>query len=260
MDTLTQLGRYQLLQVLGRGTAGLVYEGIDPALDRQVAIKAIAVHRPADGARFIAEAQAMARLNHPHIVTVHDFGEEPGVAYLVMELIAGEDLAGYFDDSQLFSLEFTLDDSIRIVCELLDALDYAHRQGLVHHDVKPANVMLTQQLQVKLMDFGMAHTPGYMSPEQIMGRQPGSQADLFAAGIILYQFLTGTHPFKGDSLLALQQHIAYGPVMAPSALNPAIGAAFDPVVQCALAKQPGQRYASAGAFRAALLQAREAAR
>ncbi|WP_170305753.1 serine/threonine-protein kinase [Pseudoduganella ginsengisoli] len=255
MDTLTQLGRYHLLRVLGRGTSGLVYEGLDPALGRQVAIKVIPLAQPEDGARFMAEAQAVARLNHPHIVTVYDFGEQQGAAYLVMELITGEDLASYFDDSQQFSLEFTLEDSVRIVCELLDALDYAHQQGLVHHDVKPANVLLTDQLRVKLTDFGMAYTPGYMSPEQIMGQEPGAQADLFAAGIILYQFLTGTHPFKGASLLALQQHIAYGAAAAPSTLCPAIGTAFDPVVQRALARQPAARYPTACAFRDALQHA-----
>lgn len=272
MNELKQLGRYQLLRVLGRGAMGLVYEGVDPKLNRRVAIKVIQMSRIDDpalraeyAARFITEAQAVARLNHPNIVTVYDFGEESGVAYLVMELIAGEELGSYFDDSQMFSLDFTLEDSVRMTCELLDALDYAHQQGIIHRDIKPANVMLTAQLRVKLTDFGVARmqdveanhtqagtmvgTPSYMSPEQIMGQPVGPRADIFAAGIILYQFLTGERPFKGQGLFALQQQIVYGQVLPPSALSPLISSAFDRVVLRALAKRPDERYPSARAFR-----------
>jgi serine/threonine-protein kinase len=272
MNELKQLGRYQLLRVLGRGAMGLVYEGVDPKLNRRVAIKVIQMSRIDDpalraeyAARFIIEAQAVARLNHPNIVTVYDFGEESGVAYLVMELIAGEELGSYFDDSQVFSLDFTLEDSVRMTCELLDALDYAHQQGIIHRDIKPANVMLTGQLRVKLTDFGVARmqdveanhtqagtmvgTPSYMSPEQIMGQPVGPRADIFAAGIILYQFLTGERPFKGQGLFALQQQIVYGQVPPPSTLSPLISPAFDRVVLRALAKRPDDRYPSARAFR-----------
>lgn len=278
MNELKQLGRYQLLRVLGRGAMGLVYEGVDPKLNRRVAIKVIQMSRIDDAAlraeyasRFNIEAQAVARLNHPNIVTVYDFGEESGVAYLVMELIAGEELGSYFDDSQMFSLDFTLEDSVRMTCELLDALDYAHQQGIVHRDIKPANVMLTDQLRVKLTDFGVARmqdveanhtqagtmvgTPSYMSPEQIMGQPVGPRADIFAAGIILYQFLTGERPFKGQGLFALQQQIVYGLVAPPSTLSPLISSALDRVVLRALAKQPDQRYPSARAFREDLQRA-----
>lgn len=272
MNELKQLGRYQLLRVLGRGAMGLVYEGVDPKLNRRVAIKVIQMSRIDDPAlraeyasRFITEAQAVARLNHPNIVTVYDFGEEGGIAYLVMELIAGEELGSYFDDSQMFSLDFTLEDSVRMTCELLDALDYAHQQGIVHRDVKPANVMLTAQLRVKLTDFGVARmqdveanhtqagtmvgTPSYMSPEQVMGQPVGPRADIFAAGIILYQFLTGERPFKGQGLFALQQQIVYGQVPAPSTFSPLLSPALDRVVLRALAKRPDDRYPSARAFR-----------
>lgn len=272
MNELKQLGRYQLLRVLGRGAMGLVYEGVDPKLNRRVAIKVIQMSRIDDPAlraeyasRFITEAQAVARLNHPNIVTVYDFGEEGGVAYLVMELIAGEELGSYFDDSQMFSLDFTLEDSVRMTCELLEALDYAHQQGIIHRDIKPANVMLTAQLRVKLTDFGVARmqdveanhtqagtmvgTPSYMSPEQIMGQPVGPRADIFAAGIILYQFLTGERPFKGQGLFALQQQIVYGQVAPPSVLSPSIRPALDRVVLRALAKRPDDRYPSARAFR-----------
>jgi serine/threonine-protein kinase len=252
---------------------GLVYEGLDPRLDRRVAIKVISTAALADSelrasysARFIQEAQAVARLNHPHIVTLYDFGEESGVAYMVMELVRGEELAAYFDMTQDFHLEFTLEDAVRMSCELLEALGYAHRHGVIHRDVKPANVMLSHDLRVKLTDFGVARicaaaidadrtdaamvgTPSFMSPEQITGQALGPQSDLFAAGIILYQFLTNERPFRGSGVFAVQQKILYDQPVPPSVLNPLLSPAFDHVVMRALAKRPEDRYPSASAFR-----------
>jgi len=277
MNEPTQFGRYQIVRVLGRGAMGLVYEGLDPRLDRQVAIKVISTAALADGelrasysARFIQEAQAVARLNHPHIVTLYDFGEENGVAYMVMELVRGEELAAYFDMSQDFHLDFTLEDAVRMSCELLDALGYAHRNGVIHRDVKPANVMLSHDLRVKLTDFGVARmaavnvdqtdadmvgTPSFMSPEQITGQAVGPQSDLFAAGIILYQFLTNERPFRGSGVFAVQQKILYEQPVPPSVLNPLLSPAFDHIVARALAKRPEDRYPSAAAFREDLRRA-----
>lgn len=251
---------------------GLVYEGVDPKLNRRVAIKVILTSRIDDpalraeySARFIQEAQAVARLNHPNIVTVYDFGEENGIAYLVMELIAGEELSSYFDESQAFQLEFTLEDSVRMTCELLDAVGYAHQQGIIHRDIKPANVMLSGQLLVKLTDFGVARmqdvntshteagtmvgTPSYMSPEQIAGQAVGPRSDVFAVGIIFYQFLTGERPFRGTGLFDVQQKIMYAQPALPSTLNPLISPVFDRIVLRALAKRPEERYPSARSFR-----------
>jgi serine/threonine protein kinase len=277
MDEPTQFGRYQVMRVLGRGAMGLVYEGLDPRLDRQVAIKVISTAALADGelrasysARFIQEAQAVARLNHPHIVTLYDFGEEKGVAYMVMELVRGDELAAYFDMSQDFHLDFTLDDAVRMSCELLDALGYAHQHGVIHRDIKPANVMLGHDLRVKLTDFGVARmaavnvdqleadmvgTPSFMSPEQITGQAVGPQSDLFAAGIILYQFLTNERPFRGGGVFAVQQKILYDQPVPPSVLNPLLSPAFDRIVMRALAKRPEDRYPSAAAFREDLRRA-----
>ncbi len=271
MNEPTQFGRYQVVRVLGRGAMGLVYEGRDPRLDRQVAIKVISTAALADSElrasysqRFVQEAQAVARLNHPHIVALYDFGEENGVAYMVMELVRGEELAAWFDMSQDFHLDFTLEDAVRMSCELLDALGYAHRHGVIHRDVKPANVMLSQDLRVKLTDFGVARmaavdvdrtgaemvgTPSFMSPEQITGQAVGPQSDLFAAGIILYQFLTNERPFRGSGVFAVQQKILYDQPVPPSVLNPLLSPAFDAVIERALAKRPEERYADAGAFR-----------
>jgi serine/threonine-protein kinase len=277
MDQPTQFGRYQVVRVLGRGAMGLVYEGRDPRLDRQVAIKVISTAALADhalrasySARFIQEAQAVARLNHPHIVALYDFGEENGVAYMVMELVRGEELAAYFDMTQDFHLDFTLEDAVRMSCELLDALGYAHHHGVIHRDVKPANVMLSHDLRVKLTDFGVARmaavnadhtdagmvgTPSFMSPEQITGQAVGPQSDLFAAGIILYQFLTSERPFRGSGVFAVQQKILYDQPVPPSVLNPLLDPAFDRVVLRALAKRPEDRYLSAADFREDLRRA-----
>lgn len=269
MNDLTQLGRYELRRVLGRGAMGLVYLGHDPKLNRRVAIKIVettqldAEQRADYSARFVREAQAVARLNHPHIVTVYDFGEEDGVAYLVMELIDGEELGNYFDENQAFSLEFTLADAVRMTCELLEAVAYAHQHGVIHRDIKPANIMLGTQLRVKLTDFGVAclesaageegrtlvGTPSYMSPEQISGRGAGPGSDIFAVGIILYQFLTAQKPFRGQGLFGLQQKILYEQPLPPSMLSPALDPAFDRIVLRALAKQPQHRYGDALAFR-----------
>jgi len=277
MNDTKQLGRYGLLRVLGRGAMGLVYEAVDPKLNRRVAIKVILTHRIDDAlraeysARFTHEAQAVARLNHPNIVTVYDFGEENGVAYLVMELIEGEELSSYFDETQAFQLEFTLEDSVRMTCELLDAVGYAHQHGIVHRDIKPANVMLSAQLRVKLTDFGVARihdgatphgeagtvvgTPSYMSPEQIAGEVAGPRSDIFAVGIILYQFLTGEKPFRGPNLYTIQQKILTEQPIPPSAVNPFVSPAFDRVMLRALAKRPADRYSSALAFKEDLLRA-----
>jgi len=275
MNQPTQLGRYRIVRVLGRGAMGEVYEGLDPRLDRSVAIKVISTACDADpelrasySARFIREAQAVARLNHPHIVGLYDFGEESGVAYMVMELVRGEELAAWFDMTLDFHLEFTLEDAVRMTCELLDALGYAHRNGVIHRDIKPANVMLSHDLTVKLTDFGVAHmaalnaaaldadggaemvgTPSFMSPEQITGQAVGPQSDIFAVGIILYQFLTNERPFRGAGMFAVQQKILHEQPVPPTLLNPLLGPAFDRVLARALAKRPDQRYPSAEAFR-----------
>jgi serine/threonine protein kinase len=218
MNSATQsfLGRYRLVKVLGQGAMGVVYEAVDTRLNRTVAIKTVLRSHLADettaneyATRFEREAQAAARLTHPHVVTVFDFGEHEDISYIVMEFIRGRELNQAFEAGQ----HFPLSEAIRIMRELLSALDYAHQQGIVHRDIKPANVMLDPAGRVKLTDFGVARvananqdrtmpgtlvgTPSYMSPEQILGLAVGSRADIFAAGVILYQFLTGRRPFTG---------------------------------------------------------------
>lgn len=272
------LGRYRIEGVLGRGAMGVVYSAFDTRLGRQVAIKTVQRGFLADSStasdyaeRFVREAQAAARLSHPNIVTIFDFGEQDGVSYIVMEFIKGRELAQVFASGE----RLTLARSVALMGELLDALGAAHAQGIVHRDVKPANVMLDAAGHVKLADFGVARlvdgnqdrtlpgtlvgTPSYMSPEQILGQAVGSRTDLFAAGVVLYELLTGRRPFVGQGAFDTQKAILHDAPMAPSRLQAALPPAFDAVVARALAKQPEQRYASAAAFRDALLAAQQTA-
>jgi len=263
---LKTLGRYNLERTLGKGAMGVVYEGVDPRLGRRVAIKTILKsHLDADTAkeysmRFVREAQAVARLNHPHIVQVYDFGEEGDIAYLVMEFIKGKELKAFFDANERFDLK----EAVRIMGELCDALDFAHNAGIIHRDIKPANVMIDAQGRTKLTDFGVARvqdsdktsvertqagtmvgTPAYMSPEQITGGNIDKRTDVFSAGIILYQFLTGEKPFTGSGAWTIAKKIIQEEPPLPSSLNNAITPLFDAVVNKALSKNPDTRFQSA---------------
>ena len=198
--SLQKLGRYDLIRVLGKGAMGLVYEGRDPNLDRRVAIKTIKVENLSEEeaaeyeVRFRTEARSAARLQHPNIVSVYDSDRDIDIAYLVMEFIQGEDLKHHLDKGVRYSLE----QAAGIMNDLLSALDYAHRQNIVHRDVKPANLLIEPSGRVKLTDFGVARiqdsgeatrtqgtmvgTLKYMSPEQVQGLPVDSRSDLFAAG------------------------------------------------------------------------------
>ncbi len=272
------LGRYQLERVLGKGAMGIVYEALDPKLHRKVAIKTILISQLDEetakdfSMRFVREAHAVARLNHPNIVQVYDFGEEGDVAYLVMEFIRGNELKSTLTTGQLFDRK----ECVRIMCELLDALDFAHEAGVVHRDIKPANVMLDSQGRTKLTDFGVARvtdadrtsaertqagtvvgTPAYMSPEQIQGQRIDRRTDIFSAGIILYQFLTGQKPFTGEGAWTVSKKIIQDDPPVPSSINVALSPEFDRVVAKALAKNPDQRFATAREFAHALRRAAE---
>ncbi|MEW6689079.1 MAG: serine/threonine-protein kinase [Pseudomonadota bacterium] len=267
---LESLGRYRIRGVLGKGAMGLVYDGLDPNLDRRVAIKTILTRKlDADSARMVAvrferEVHAVARLNHPNIVQVYDFGTEGDLAYIVMEFIQGRELQDYFDKGERFDLRAVFG----LMTELLDALDFAHEAGIIHRDVKPANVMVDAGGHAKLTDFGVARmtdgpqgeatrvgaqvgTPSYMSPEQIQGLTLDRRTDVFSAGIIFYQFLTGRKPFEAPSQFGLQAKIVQEDPVWPSRLVQ-VPQEFDRVVARALAKEPDQRYGTARKFADAL--------
>ena len=207
-----RIGKYEIVGELGRGTMGEVYKARDPVLNRFVALKTLTARvAPGDETlqRFQREAQAAALLNHPNIVTVHDFGEEGGLLYMAMELLEGTDLREAIDGELLK----TLDEKLDVMDGVLAALDYAHAKGVVHRDVKPANIHLGPGRQVKIMDFGLARvstsemtqegivlgTPNYMSPEQALGDKVDGRSDLFSTGAVLYELLTGHKPFEADS-------------------------------------------------------------
>ncbi len=275
--SLKKLGRYDLIRVLGKGAMGLVYEGRDPNLERRVAIKTIKVENLSDEAaaeyevRFRTEARSAARLQHPNIVSVYDSDRDGDIAYLVMEFIQGDDLKHHLDKGEAYSLQQTLG----IMGDLLSALDYAHRQNIVHRDIKPANLLVEASGRIKLTDFGVARiqdsgeatrtqgsivgTLKYMSPEQLQGRPIDARADLFAAGVVLYQLLTGRRPFDGDTDFAIIQLIVGHTPAAVSSINPKLPAAMDAVVAQALAKSREQRFATAREFASALQAASGAA-
>ncbi|MFL6694977.1 MAG: serine/threonine-protein kinase, partial [Ramlibacter sp.] len=209
-----KLGRYELLRVLGKGAMGVVYEARDPNLDRRVAIKTIMVDDLAPGAaaeyeeRFRTEARSAARLQHPNIVSVYDSDRDGNTAFLVMEFIEGDDLKRHLDRGDRHDVQ----QALRLITDLLAALDFAHRQGVVHRDVKPANLLIEPGGRLKLTDFGVARIAGeatrtqgsmigtlkYMAPEQVQGQKIDSRADLFSAAVVAYQLVTGVRPFDGD--------------------------------------------------------------
>lgn len=271
--SLNKLGRYDIIRVLGKGAMGLVYEARDPNLNRRVAIKTIKVENLSEEAaaeyeaRFKTEAHSAARLQHPNIVSVYDSDRHGDMAFLVMEFIQGEDLKHHLDGGKRYSLE----QSLAMMRELLSALDYAHRQSIVHRDVKPANLLIEADGRIKLTDFGVARiqdsgeatrtqgsmvgTLKYMSPEQVQGQPIDARADLFAVGIVLYQLLTGKRPFDGDTDFAIIQQIVNHSPAAPSSFNNLLPSAIDAVVARALTKKRDQRFATAQEFAQALQEA-----
>ncbi|MES2584048.1 MAG: serine/threonine-protein kinase [Pseudomonadota bacterium] len=285
MSTLTQLGKYAIRRELGKGAMGIVYEGFDPVIERTVAIKTIlpqqlSVEEAGNVlARFKREAQAAGRLNHPGIVAVYDYGEavvdddhtmvageaadkaRQRVAFIAMEFVKGKELREFFEANERFAIK----DVERLMGEILDALAHAHANGVVHRDMKPANLIVLANGKVKVADFGIARvekseltqvgtvmgTPAYMSPEQFMGQPVDGRSDIFSCGVILYQFLTGEKPFTGNSTTIMYKVLHEEP-LAPSLLNVALPAAFDAVVKKAMAKNPDERYQTAQEFAQAI--------
>lgn len=270
--SLDKLGRYDIVGVLGKGSMGVVYEARDPFLDRRVAIKTIRGLSPTSDAaaeyerRFRTEARSAARLHHPHIVSVFDSGRDGDTAYLVMEFVQGDDLKHHLERGVRFSPQ----SAVKLVLDLLAALEHAHGQNVVHRDIKPANILIEASGQIKLADFGVARiqdadeatltqiggaslgTPKYMSPEQAQGLQVDLRSDLFSVGVVLYELLTGVRPFEGDNQFIVVNQIVTMAPAAPSAVDPDLTCELDPVLGKALAKLPQDRYQSAREFALAL--------
>jgi CHASE2 domain-containing sensor protein/tRNA A-37 threonylcarbamoyl transferase component Bud32 len=254
------LGRYQVEKELGQGAMGVVYLGTDPKINRQVAIKTMALSNEFDESeiadvkeRFFREAESAGRLNHAGIVGIYDAGEESDLAYIAMELLKGYDLDEHIKADKLLPLAEVL----RIGIQCAEALDYAHQQQVVHRDIKPSNIMYDPENgSVKITDFGIARitdssktrtgtvlgTPNYMSPEQCMGKKVDGRSDLFSLGVLLYQLCSGALPFKGDSMATLMYSIVNDPPVDIKTVKPDIPATIRKVIHNAIGKKPDKRY------------------
>jgi len=269
-----KLGKYSIVEVLGKGAMGVVYKGFDPHIRRTVALKVIRKEIIDESktagmiARFKNEAQAAGRLSHPGIVSVYEYGEDEEIAYIAMEYVQGKGLRDYFHRGSRFGMA----DVASIMNQLLEALAYAHDEGVIHRDIKPANIIIMVNGRLKVADFGIAHldssklthtgvimgTPGYMAPEQYTGLPVDRRADIFSSGVVLYQLLTNVKPFTGTTE-TVAYRICYEPHIEPSRVAPElIGTSFDLVVARALAKKPEDRFHDAREFQAAIQAAHAA--
>ncbi len=255
------IGRYEIVEEVGRGSMGVVYRARDPRLGRIVALKCVAFSFPlAPGeeeeflGRFYQEAQIAGRLSHPNIVTIHDVGtrETEGTAFIAMEYVTGTNLQELLAGGGRLPIPQVAD----VARQVADALDYAHGCGVVHRDIKPGNIVLTTGGQVKVLDFGIARaptgegtkpgrllgTPNYMAPEQVTGGSVDGRADQFSLAVTLYHLLTGERPFVGESLTAISYQVVNVTPPPPSRLNPAVPADVDRILGRGLAKTAAERY------------------
>src|SRR6266542_627393 len=259
---LTKLGRYEVLSELGKGAMGVVYLAKDPVIGRMVAVKTIRASTMGDDdsessefrERFIREAQTAGILSHPNIVTIHDIGEDPEtqISFIAMEYIEGKTLKGLLIEKAAFAWDQIAD----MIAQVAEAMDYAHRKGIIHRDIKPANIIVTADEKVKITDFGIAKiassnltttgqflgTPNYMSPEQVSGSPVDGRSDLFSLGVVLYELLTNRKPFQGDNLTAISYKIVHEDHTPPAELAPDIPHEFNDIVGRAMAKDPWNRY------------------
>ena len=268
-----RLDRYELLQVLGDGGTGVVYKAYDPVVERLVAIKTVrdqgrrfAAARSTERCQRLEREAALAkRLTHPNIVPVHHCICHPSHCYLVMEFVEGQSLGAHLRAGH----RFTVLEIHWLMHQLLGALGYAHRHGVVHGDIKPENLLVTAAGALRVADFGtaridgrapqqplpLAGTPSYMAPEQCLGRPAEARTDIFSAGVILYQLLTGDKPFTGSSARMRMYKVLHAKPADPSRVAPRLPGAIGSVTLKALAKRTDERYVTARAFDKALTTA-----
>jgi eukaryotic-like serine/threonine-protein kinase len=265
-----RLGKYPITAVIGKGSMGVVYRGYDPIIKRPVAIKTIRkdlINEDASGEnlseRFRREAQAAGALNHPGIVSVYEYGEDADLAYIAMEFVEGDSLREYMTRG----VSFDEHDSVSIMAQLLDALQFAHDNAVWHRDIKPANILVMSNGRIKLTDFGIARiesndftktnvimgTPGYIAPELYLGRDVDQRVDIFSAGVVFYHLLAGRPPFAGRPE-AVMHDVCYHDPVPPSSLDAhRRWPHYDAVVARALEKSPAKRFQNAASFRTAIL-------
>ncbi|MBI3042905.1 MAG: serine/threonine protein kinase [Betaproteobacteria bacterium] len=256
------LGRYEILAELGKGAMGVVYRATDPLLNRTVAIKTVNMSQDPEEmaeyeARFYQEAKAAGGLNHPNIVTIYDIGKSGNVIYMAMELLDGAELRALMKAGAPIAPAR----AVEIAAQVAEGLAFAHHHGVVHRDVKPANIMILGSGAAKITDFGIARmrtaevrtqtgvvlgSPRYMSPEQVAGKRAEPRSDIFSLGVILYEMLTGKPAFTGEDVTSVMFQILNVVPPPPSAVNPAVPAVLDFIVAKALAKVADDRYQDAG--------------
>lgn len=255
------LGGYQLEQEVGNGSMGVVYRGKQIALGREVAVKVLPLSLARDAsyiARFIREAQIIAGLNHPHIVQIYDAGQQNKLLYFVMEYVQGPTLASLLRMDHIIPQYL----AVEYVAQIAEALDAAYKERhVIHRDIKPENLMLDRWGKIKVMDFGLARALGYQpitvaktlvgsiyyaSPEQVWGQSLDNRSDIYALGVVLYEMVSGQHPFTGRSMLELTQAIINGALQPPSVHNPEVAAELEGIILTAMARDRDQRYEDAG--------------
>lgn len=263
---IKRFGRYEIVAELGRGAMGVVYKARDPQIDRMVAVKTVSMWRQEQEEetefrmRFLNEAQAAGRLHHAGIVSIFDVGENPENKdpYIVLEYVSGESLSRIMARERKLPLARAL----QLAEEIAEALDYAHAQGVVHRDIKPGNILVTEDGHAKIADFGIAKlnlahftlpgrvmgTPAYMAPEQLSGEGVDGRSDLFSLGVILYAMVTGHSPFQGNSATTVCFKVANREPVAPSAFDLAVPPELDEVISRSMAKDPEQRYQTGAEF------------
>lgn len=251
-----EIGRYQILEVIGAGAHSRVARAFDPMIGRHVAIKLLSpeLARGEARQRFVQEARVVGQLSHPAIITLHDMGiDEPtSTPYLVLEYVEGQAL-----DRVLEKGTVPYPRACAWIGDVAVALHIAHRKGVIHGDVKPANILITDEGRVKLMDFGMARlsradagsgqllgTPAYWCPEQILGKPQDGRSDLFSLGVVLYEMATGNRPFDSDSLQGICGRVLSSTPLLPSRNNSSLPAAFDEAIMSCLQKDPALRVAN----------------
>ena len=258
---MEKIGKYEIIDLLGKGAMGIVYKALDPDIDREVAIKTIRFDLISDDEekdelmlRFMREARAAGKLVHPNIITIHDVGREKDMTYIVMQYVEGPSLQNWIASRKKFSPQ----DIVKLILRLCDALSFAHEKGIVHRDIKPSNILLDQDGKPHICDFGVAHvemstitqtgatigTPSYMSPEQVMGKKIDKRSDIFSLGAILYQLLTGKRPFEGESITTVIYKIVNEEALPLTQLRKELPPEFERIMKKALAKNPDDRYGS----------------
>jgi serine/threonine protein kinase len=269
------IGKYRVLDPLGRGGMARVYRAYHPQLDRYVAIKVLRADLVDDDeflARFHREAQAVASLRHPNIVQVHDFDIFDNTYYMVMELLEGATLKTCMNEYRARDEHLPYSETVRILVDVLDGLDYAHQEGMIHRDIKPGNIVLTRRGRAVLTDFGIAQIVGgtrytvtgalmgtlnYMAPEQGLKGECDARCDIYSSGIVLYEMLTQSVPFDADTPLAILMRHLNDPLPLPRSIDPEIPEPLERIVLKALSKAPDGRYASAREMADALFAAAE---